>query len=134
MEILNYSEKRDFEKVLLLYQDAKWFAYLEDLECLKRAYQSSIISFVVYEQEDLVGVIRAVGDGETILYIQDIIVHSSSRRQNIGSDLVTHLLTEYSHVRQTVLLTDNDANTVSFYESLGFKKVDDYNCVAFAKM
>ncbi|CAM4321562.1 GNAT family N-acetyltransferase [Erysipelothrix inopinata] len=134
MIILEYSEERDFDRVELLYRDAQWMIYLEDIERLRRAYQNSLIAFVAYDREKLVGVVRAVGDGETILYIQDIIVHSSSQRKNIGSKLILQLLEKYSHIRQIILLTENETKTIGFYDSLGFKDVDGLNCVAFAKI
>lgn len=134
MKILEYDEGRDFGRVELLYRDAQWIIYLEDIERLKRAYQNSFISLVAYDHEKLVGVVRAVGDGETILYIQDIIVHTSSQRKNIGSKLILQLLEKYSHIRQIILLTENETKTIGFYDSLGFKDVDILNCVAFAKI
>lgn len=134
MKILEYDEERDFGRVELLYRDAQWIIYLEDIERLKRAYQNSFISLVAYDHEELVGVVRAVGDGETILYIQDIIVHTSSQRENIGSKLILQLLEKYSHIRQIILLTENETKTIGFYDSLGFKDVDILNCVAFAKI
>lgn len=134
MKILEYNENRDFEQVVLLYQDAQWVMYLKDIEGLKKAYRSSLVSYVIYEENKLIGVIRAVGDGETILYIQDIVVHSLFKRKHVGSNLVEHLLSHYNHVRQILLLTEDENATVRFYESLGFKNVQSINCVAFAKM
>lgn len=134
MIILEYNEERDFDRVELLYRDAQWMIYLEDIERLRRAFQNSLIALVAYDHEKLVGVVRAVGDGETILYIQDIIVHTSSQRKNIGSKLILQLLEKYSHIRQIILLTENETQTIGFYDSLGFKDVGVLNCVAFAKI
>ena len=63
---------------------------------------------------------RAVGDGQTILYIQDILVLQQYRRHGIGRTMVKMLLDAYPNVRQRVLLTDETPEMHGFYESLGF--------------
>ncbi len=87
-----------------------------------------------WDGSNLVGVIRAVGDGETIMYIQDIIVIKSYQRQGIGAKLLNIVLEKYQGVRQKVLLTDETDKTVAFYESVGLKKSQSIGLVSFVKI
>lgn len=116
-----------------LYNDAGWVNYIKDLENLQNAYKNSLKIISAWDGEKLVGIIRVVGDGYTIIYIQDIIVLNEYHRQGIGSKLINEILEEYAHVRQKVLMSDNKKSTVAFYNKLGFVKTEKYNGIAFVK-
>ncbi len=81
-----------------------------------------------------VGIIRAVGDGLTIVFIQDIVVLPEYRRKGIGTRLLKTVPDKYIGVYQPELLTDNTEKTKAFYQSAGFTASDDIGCVAFIKM
>jgi len=133
MEIKEYT-KFDLSEVLLLYQDAGWINYLSRREILEKAYQNSLIVLGAYENEKLVGLLRAVGDGETIIYIQDLLVLKEYQHQGVGKALMKSLLDKYPNVYQVVLLTDDVDTSKDFYSSLGFKVVRDNNCIAYIRM
>ena len=80
------------------------------------------------------GLIRAVGDGQTIVYVQDILVYSEYQRKGIGTALVNALLSHFKSVRQIILTTHNSPKTISFYESLGFVQMTQLGCVGFMKV
>lgn len=86
-----------------------------------------------WDDDNLVGIIRVVGDGLTIIYIQDLIVLSSYKRKGIGSKLLEVVFERYENVRQKVLLTDDSNETRGFYEANGFISCDKGELVAFAK-
>lgn len=116
-----------------LYEDAEWEYYLKDLKLLEEAYINSLEVISAWDGEQLVGIIRAVGDGLTILYIQDILVLETHQRRGIGRQLLSRMLNTYAHVRQTVLMTDNRPETVAFYDSMGFLPAAQYHGVAYVK-
>lgn len=62
------------EAVRRLYDDAGWIAYTCDMDALERALRASLYLVCAYDGDTLCGLLRAVGDGQTILYIQDILV------------------------------------------------------------
>lgn len=101
---------------------------------LKRAYESSLYIIGAYHGEKLVGIIRAVGDGASIVFIQDILVLPEYQRQGIGTALLKAILEKYSHVYQTELMTDNTEKTIGFYRSLGFTPAGECGCLAFMKI
>ncbi len=119
------------QALVTLYNDAGWFAYTDNLPALKEALKNSLYLLCVYEDDQLVGLLRAVGDGMSILYIQDILVLGSHRRQGIGTALMTHTLKKYAAVRQKVLSTDDMPEVRAFYKSLGFVPFGETGLVAF---
>ena len=118
--IFTSSEFSDVE-VLSLYESVGWAAYTRDPELLSRAIRSS--SFVVTARDErggLVGLARAISDDATICYLQDILVHPAFQGTGIGRALVEHIAARYQHVRQTILITDNEPGQRAFYEAMGF--------------
>ena len=82
----------------------------------------------------MLGIIRAIGDGLTIVFVQDIIVLPEYQRKGIGTKLLKTLMDKYKDVYQMELLTDNTEKTKAFYRSVGFTASDDMGCVAFIRM
>jgi GNAT superfamily N-acetyltransferase len=131
--IYKYDKIIDKEKILNLYNDAGWTNYTKDEERLIKAIENSLMVISAWEGDNLVGLIRIIGDGETIIYIQDILVLESYKRKGIGSNFLRNILDKYNHVRQKVLLTDDSDETRGFYEANGFFSCDKGELVAFVK-
>ena len=112
--------------VLKLYNDANWFAYTKDLDTLMLSLENSIYTSSAWDGDNLVGLVRVVGDGVSIVYIQDVLVKSSHKRQGIGTQMVKEVLKAYENVRQVVLITDEKDESNVFYASLGLKKLTDF--------
>ena len=116
---------------LALYQAVGWNMYTRDPKKLERAIAQSLSVLGAYDGDQLVGLIRAVGDGETILFIQDLLVLPSYQRQGIGRQLVNALVDQFPQVRQRVLLTDDQPQTRAFYENIGFVQSSKVGVIAF---
>ncbi|BCN30785.1 GNAT family N-acetyltransferase [Anaeromicropila herbilytica] len=132
LKIKSY-EKNNFEEVVELYKDAGWANYINNKPMLENAYNNSLRILIAYSEEKIVGVIRVVGDGYSMIYIQDIIVLKEYQREGIGSALIKQILEEYSNVYQTILLTDNREETIQFYNHIGLVQSNEYGCVAFVR-
>ncbi len=87
-----------------------------------------------YDNDKLVGVIRTVGDGFSVVFIQDILVSPEYQRRGIGTQLLHEIMNRFPDVYQMELMTDNTPKTISFYQSAGFVRADDMGCCAFIKM
>ena len=124
-------EKFNFDKIYELYCSVGWTNYTDNPEMLKGSYKNALKVLGAFEGEKLVGILKAVGDGYSILYIQDIIVHPVYQRQGIGTALLKEILKLYSNVYQKVLITDNGEETVKFYESCGFSALEKISCKGF---
>ena len=120
------------EDVLPLYEAVEWTNYTQHPTMLKVAYENSLHMLGAFNEEGkLVGVLRAVGDGASILFIQDILVYPEYQHQGIGTKLLQMILEKYKNVYQIQLATDDSTKTVSFYESNGFTSLTSLNCVSF---
>lgn len=128
------SSNPDRQALLALYSDAGWGAYTAFPDVLAAAVRNSLYVLTACHGSELVGLVRAVGDGLTITYIQDILVLREYRRQGIGTALMKMVLDRFSHVRQVVLLTDDTEATRRFYESLGFESCDRGELVSFVRI
>mgnify|MGYP003414316353 FL=1 len=117
-----------------LYENVEWYAYTKDLNQLQQALENSLYVLTAWEGEQLIGLIRVVGDGLTILYIQDILVLNSHQNQGIATELVKRILYKYKDVRQKVLLTEEAPDVRHFYEKNGFDSCDQGTLVAFVKL
>ena len=62
------------EDIITLYNDANWTAYTNDKQTLMNALKNSLCLITAWNNNQLVGLIRVVGDNYTIIYIQDILV------------------------------------------------------------
>ena len=132
MTIKEYAEYNEKE-ILPLYAAVGWTAYTDDPEALCRGFEGSLLTLAAYEGDELLGLVRTVGDGATVVLIQDLLVHPSYQRRGIDSALVSAVLERFSTVRQIQLVTDDTEKTLSFYRSLGFKELDNLGCRGFMK-
>lgn len=123
----------NLNSILNLYNDVSWSAYTSNPEQLEQALKNSLKIWTAWEDDLLVGLARVVGDGCTIIYIQDILVLEEYQGKGLGSQFLKIILDEYQDVRQIILLTDDTKKTIKFYEKNGLTQVDKYNCVAFMK-
>lgn len=125
-------EKYNEDEILKLYKSVGWTNYTNKPEMLKNAFMGSLITLGAYDDTHLIGIIRVVGDGHSIIYIQDIIVLPEYQRKGVGRLMLKEILNQYSHVYQKILLTENQPQTVGFYKKMGFIPDFEMGCVAFA--
>lgn len=129
MPTFTFSESKQIARTDLvgLYASVGWSAYAGDPDSLARAVEQS--SHVVSARDSngqLVGLARAISDDVSICYLQDILVSPRQQRAGIGKALVENILERYIHVRQKVLLTDDELSQRAFYESIGFIEAHDF--------
>ena len=118
------------EALMKLYNEVGWTSYTKTPDVLEAGYQTSLYVQSAYCRDQLVGVIRAVGDGHTIVYIQDLVVHPSYQRQGIGSALLKAVLKQYATVRQVMLLCEEEDSLLAFYHRHRFVNVQNFGCEA----
>lgn len=133
MEIRRYTTYHEAE-VLSLYRSVGWTVYADNPAMVKAAFAGSLLVLGAFVQDELIGLIRAVGDGASILYIQDILVAPEYQRKGVGRRLLQAMLAQYPSIYQTVLMTDNIPERAAFYRACGFTAVADMGCCAFIRM
>ncbi len=119
-------ERPGTDELVALYDAVGWTAYTQDPAALTAAIAGS--HTVLTSRDDdghLLGLLRTVSDGVTIVYVQDVLVLPSASESGIGGALLDAVLQRYAGVRQTVLLTDDEPGQRAFYESRGFVEAHD---------
>ncbi len=122
------------DEIVSLYTAVGWTNYTRDTQMLKNAFEHSLLVLGAYDCGKLIGIIRAVGDGASIVYIQDILVLPEYQRKGVGRLLMKGVMERFPHVYQMCLMTDDVPETVSFYEAMGFKKAEKTGCCGFMKI
>lgn len=117
---INFTNSKNINREQLerLYNDVEWYAYTQDLEVLQQAIEQSLEVVTAWNGEELIGLIRIIGDGLTIIYIQDILVLNAYQNQGIATQLMQQVLEKYKNVRQKVLLTEEAPDVRHFYEKM----------------
>ena len=133
MEIREYKIFNEAE-ILRLYRSVGWTAYTDHLEVLQKGFEKSMLTLAAYEGDQILGIIRAEGDGHTIVFVQDILVFPEYQRKGIGTALLQAMLDRYSHVRQIELATDNTPKTIAFYKAMGFCEMSEIGCCGFMRI
>ena len=116
------------EDVLHLYQAVGWTNYTNQPQMLEQSLAHSLAIYVARDSEEIVGLVRLVGDGFSSVFVQDLIVLPTYQRQGIGSDLMKEALGDYKDAYQVQLATEQTEKTLGFYRSLGFETLSTYDC------
>ncbi len=113
------------DELITLYSSVGWSAYTGDPALLHDAVARSLRVVSAREEGNLVGLARVVGDGLTIVYLQDILVAPSHQRAGIGRRLFDRVFAPFADVRQKVLITDDEPRQQAFYHQMGFTEIRD---------
>ena len=132
MEIIYIEDEwLDETDVVELYDNVSWKLYTKEPKKLMDGINNSLFHISAWNDNDLVGFIRVVGDGNTVVLIQDVLVKKSFQNNGIGKALVSRVLKKYNDIRQKFVITDyEDPKYVKYYEALGFSTIDKSQMVA----
>lgn len=132
MDIREYSYYNENE-IIRLYSSVGWTVYTDNPQVLRQGFQNSLLVLAAYENDDLLGIIRVVGDGFTIIFVQDILVFPEKQRKGVGTALLKAIFERYANVRQIELVTDDTPQTAAFYKALGFTEFSEIACSGFIR-
>ena len=111
------------EELVALYGAVGWSAYAADPEALALAIARSTYVVTARRDGELIGLARGLSDDVAIFYLQDILVLPEWQQQGVGKALLAACLERFDHVRQKVLLTDDEERQHRFYESMGYRDI-----------
>ncbi|WP_313162885.1 GNAT family N-acetyltransferase [Sedimentibacter sp.] len=122
------------ETVKDIYRKESWNSYLKDDARLVRAFDKSLYILGAFDNDELVGFIRCIGDGEHTLIVQDLIVRHEYQQRGIGTYLFKTILQKYADVRMFIVITDiEDVVDNKFYQSFNLKKLKDMHMVGYIR-
>lgn len=133
MTIRPYETYRETE-ILSLYGGVGWTNYTQRPDMLREAFAHSLLTLGAYDGEKLTGIVRAVGDGRSVVLVQDLLVDPAYQRRGVGKALLRAVTERFSDVYQLQLLTDNTPEHKAFYESLGFRDLAELGCAAYGRV
>ncbi len=108
------------EEMTELYRRAGWLAPEESGTFIPRAMAGSAVALGAFDGSRLIGMGRAISDGVSDAYIQDIAVSPDYRRRGIGGEIVRRIVAALqAHGIDWIGLV-GEPGTEHFYEELGF--------------
>ena len=114
--------------LLALYSSVGWTNYTNNPAMLEEAVKASLWQLAVYDEKELIAYIRIVGDGHSVLLVQDLLVRPDHQRQGIGKKLLEEALATFPNVYQRLLVTERSEKNLVFYQSLGFVELSEQVC------
>lgn len=126
---IEYKDTRTFTKTEIqrLFLSVGWESgnYPEKLV---RAMQNSTHVFSAWDGEKLVGLARALDDGETVAFLHYILVDPAYQGQHIGDELMKRMMRCLENLLY-VKGMPSDAKTMPFYARYGFRQYDHYSAM-----
>ena len=76
----------------------------------------------------LVGLVRALDDGETVAFLHYLLVDPAYQGQYIGDELMKRIMSFYQNLLY-VKVMPSDPKTIPFYERYSFQQYDNYSAM-----
>ena len=118
---------KNIEEFNLLYDSVGWGAY--DSKITKIALDNTFYSISVYENNQIIGYGRIIGDTICFLYIQDIMVMPEYQGKKIGTLVMNKLLEKVKEIKKENpdlrVYVGASKDREKFYEKFGFVKRTD---------
>ncbi len=119
-------EKANIIDLVALYEDATWWDKDDSTDYLDTMVTNSFCFVGAFDNEKMIGMGRAISDGCSDAYIQDIIVLSKYRKHGIGNKIVKKIVVFLKESKISWIGLIGEPGTESFYEKLNFKKMKNY--------
>jgi spermidine synthase len=126
---IEITKTANIPELIKLYKEGNWWVAGNDEtdpQFIQKIVEGSFCFAIAIYEGEIVGMGRAISDGVSDSYIQDVVVMKKYRGQGIGVKIMDAIV-EYlqnKNVRWIALIAEPGA--VSFYERYGFKIMDKY--------
>ncbi len=114
------------QQIIDLYRMAEWWTEEPyDPDHVVRIVAGSHCFVLASIEDQIVGMGRAISDGTSDAYLQDVTVKQKYRRQKIGKKIVKALVSRLHRdgLKWIGLIAERDSH--DFYKQIGFKKMPD---------
>ena len=117
------------EEFITLYKEAGWWSddYYTDLTFIDNIVNNSFLFAGAYDNSNrLIGMGRAISDGCSDAYIQDVVVLREYRNKGIGGNIIKKIIEKLQRNGIDWIGLIGEPGTENFYKEFGFKKLDHY--------
>lgn len=134
MVIYKEFDVSEMADVIAIYENIGWVAYLQNEDKLFSAFENSLYLLGAYDNDQMIGFVRVVGDGEHVVLVQDLIVKAEYQNDGIGTRLFEKILNKYQTVRLFMVVTDmEDKRNDAFYRKFGMKELEQYAMIGYVR-
>lgn len=110
------------EEYNYLFDIVGWGSYPKEIS--KKALSNNIYSVSIYDNDNIIGYGRLIGDGIIFLYIHDIMVKPEYQGKGIGKTIMQKLLSKVEELRKEnpdlLLYLGASKGKEDFYRKCGF--------------
>lgn len=123
--MIQYTKNKDFtkEQIQSLFSAVKWESG-QYPNRLYKALQHSSCVITAWDGQQLVGLIRALDDGEMTAFVHYLLIHPNYQGLGIGKHLVEMIKETYQDYFYIKLMVPLQKN-VDFYKKCGFSLLPD---------
>jgi len=114
------------DAVVRLYRDGGWWREGDDPSAIPALLAGSWCVAAAWDGDQLVGMGRAISDGASDAYIQDIVVRADCRGRGIGARVVAFLRDACTDGGILWVGLIAEPGTLPFYERLGFRAMEGH--------
>ena len=121
--MIEYSQERKvaIERLIVMFNEVGWNDKSGDVARLEAMVRNSQIVVTAWDGDIMVGFARCVTDHVYNGQINNVVVDSKYRRQGIGKELLTRVV---SCSNQVTYVLRGDLENEGFYKRLGFKQTE----------
>ena len=116
-------KEADRDQIISLYRQAGWWTASddEDISFVDKIINSTFKFAVAKDNGKIIGMGRAISDGVSDAYIQDVTVDNSYRKKGIGSGIIRLLVKSLKEEKIGWIGLISEPGAESFYNNLGFE-------------
>lgn len=126
------SKEFDVEQIRDLFLSVNW-ASGKYPEKIVRGLRNSSVVISAWDEEKLIGLVRALDDGETVAFLHYLLVNPKYQGAHIGAELMERVLDGYQDFLY-VKIMPSDPGTIPFYEKFGFRQYDNYSALEIKRL
>lgn len=122
---IEYRETKDFteKEVAELFLSVNWLSGNYSSRLIKALNSSSLV-ITAWDGSKLVGLIRAIDDGEMVAFLHYLLVHPNYQGNGIAAQLLTIIKERYKDYLYINIMPDEKQN-IPFYQKHGFTLLEN---------
>lgn len=132
--MITYQRTKEFtvEQIRELFTSVHWKS-ADYPERIVRGLKNSSVVISAWDGTNLVGLVRALDDGETVGFIHYLLVNPNYQGLHIGYELMSQLMEQYKDLLY-IKIMPSDPATIPFYQKFGFEIYDNYSAMEIKRL